>query len=128
MPVCGFNNEMIEGFELFEKGLKISLEKRAKELGLDSASALETEIEDMNRFLEELEANPSDTAMKEKLVGILLYARASYKQANGDYQPEKQFIQTKKMLIGIDDYYYKVLDGNSKRMDELAMWVEKNYF
>lgn len=55
MPLCGFNNRMIQGIAIFAEGLFEATASRAKENNVPVEDAFHAEIKEMQKFLEALE-------------------------------------------------------------------------
>ncbi len=55
MPLCGFNEKMIEGLAIFAKGLFEAVQDRAAREGLSLEKAFDNEIHELGLFLASLE-------------------------------------------------------------------------
>jgi len=79
MPLCGFNDKMLKGLDLFAQGLWEQAEKRSKEDNVSLEESLKQEIKEMDIFKEIL--SKKDSKKVQALHGIALLAQALYGHA-----------------------------------------------
>ena len=127
MPVCGFNEKMLEGLTalsegLVEHGLKYRCEKNKETI----EQGIKREISDMARLIPELH-RIDDTAKRILTEGIVKYAQGFY------LIMREKGIENYKGTIGnimdyfhfMDDKYYSELEGKPNDMRDLAKLLDK---
>ena len=122
MPLCGFNQKMLEGLVAFQEGLvEHGLYERSRETGQTYEQRLEEEMSDMDRFSLEMDSiqNPE---MRDITRGLLMFARAFYKLArkNGldNYQQTTQTVND--YFVKMDRKFYGELQGKPEDMKRLV--------
>ena len=79
MPLCGFNQKMLEGLVAFHEGLiEHGLVERSRIRGQSVEETLQRELSDMERFLDETN-NLADPKIRELTEALTNYAKAFYK-------------------------------------------------
>ena len=122
MPLCGFNQKMLEGLAAIQEGLVgHGLHERSKETGQTYEQRLEEELSDMDRFSQEVHGI-RDTEMRGIVVGLSTFAQAFYKLAR-----RKGLDDYKKTIGAVNDYFvemdrkfYGELQGQSDDMRRLT--------
>lgn len=126
MPLCGFNQKMLEGLVAFHEGLvEHGLIDRAKKKNQSVEQTLENELSDMDRFLSET-YKISDTKKRAITEAITDYARTFYElvgeQGVSDY---KQVVQgLNEFYRKMDDKFYSELEGKKDDMSQLATYLD----
>ena len=125
MPLCGFNQEMLEGLIAFHEGLvEHGLIERAKKKGQSAEQTLEDEIRDMDRFLGETH-RIEDPQKREVIEALTKYAMAFYQlirtQGIGNYRQAVQELNT--FYREMDDKFYSELEGKPDDMRQLAEYL-----
>ncbi len=122
MPLCGFNQKMLNGLVAFHEGLvEHGLIQRSKNKKCTINETLQNEISDMDRFIVEIDgiSNPES---KEIIKNLTLYAKSFYnligKKGIGDY--EKLIASLNKLYFEMDNKYYSELEGNPNDMKKLV--------
>jgi len=126
MPLCGFNQKMLEGLVAFHEGLvEHGLIDRAQKKGQSVEQTLEAELKDMNRFLSETYkiSDPKKRAITESITN---YAKAFYElvgeQGIDDYRPVVQGLN--EFYRKMDDKFYSELEGKPDDMKQLAIYLD----
>ncbi len=127
MPICGFNEKMLEGLialseGLVEHGLQYRCEKNKETI----EQGIKREISDMARLLPELN-RIDDTAKRILTEGIVKYAMGFY------LVMREKGIENYKEIIGkmteyfrhMDDKYYSELEGKPQDMKDLTKLLDK---
>lgn len=126
MPLCGFNQKMLEGLVAFHEGLvEHGLIDRAEKKNQSVKQTLKNELSDMDRFLSETH-KISDPKKRAITKAITNYARAFYEligeQGINDY---KQFVQgLNEFYRKMDDKFYSELEGKKDDMSQLATYLD----
>ncbi|MDO8537490.1 MAG: hypothetical protein Q7S21_01260 [archaeon] len=133
MPLCGFDEAMLDGLGMFYKGLAKAVIRKAKEKNISIEDSIKIELNDMGDFLEKLQILGNELN-KNKLIGITMYAKTFYlgalSQAKEKGIPieesmEKQIQETRNFLFGVDNHYYSYIEGKKDNpMLELVKWIE----
>ena len=127
MPLCGFNEKMLEGLKMFGEGLvEHGLIGRSKSKGQLPLETLERELEDIDKFLQEI-PEIDDPNVREVVEGLTRYARGVYGLMRGqDVSQYKGVIQRLNALFsGMDEEYYSRLEGKPDAMRELVSWINQ---
>ncbi len=122
MPMCGFNQKMLEGLAAFQEGLvEHGLYERLKETGQTYEQRLGEELSDIDRFSQEM-PRIQDPEMRDIVVGLSTFARAFYKLArrNGldNYQQTTQAVND--YFVEMDRKFYGELQGKQNDMRQLV--------
>jgi hypothetical protein len=127
MPLCGFNEKMLQGLKALTEGLvEHGLVYRCKENGETIEQGIKREISDMTRLIPEL--SRIDNSSKRLLTeGIVKYAQGFY------IHMRKNNVEDYKEVIGnimdyfhfMDDKYYSELEGQPEDMKELTEHLNK---
>ncbi|MBU1198690.1 MAG: hypothetical protein KKF46_07140 [Nanoarchaeota archaeon] len=80
MPFCGFDKEMLDGLDMFYQGLIKAIERKTKEKKTTPESTINTEINEMDEFIGELD-NLKNQNDQQALKGAAHLAQAFYKAA-----------------------------------------------
>jgi len=125
MPLCGFNQEMLEGLVALHEGLvKHGLIDRAKKKNQSVEQTLENELRDMDRFLGE--THRIEDPQKREIIEVLTkYAMAFYQLiGTRGIDNSKQVIQGLNALYrNMDSKFYSELEGKSEDMKQLAEYL-----
>lgn len=125
MPICGFNQKMIDGLHGFQSGLvEHGIIKRSKNKKQSFEETIQRELDDMSRFMKEIH-RIKDPEMRELTEALTKYACAFYKLVNkegiNNYQKTIQFLN--KFYFEMDNKYYSELEGKPHAMKELALYL-----
>ena len=127
MPVCGFNEKMLEGLLSFDEGLvEHGIIERSKKKNQTTGETMNKEIEDMGRFQKELLAI-EDSEIRELIRTLTEYACAFYKliQREGIENYEKLIEKINNLYFKMDDKFYSELEGKPDDMKQLAIYLNK---
>lgn len=125
MPMCGFNQKMLEGLIAFHEGLvEHGLIDRAKKKNQSVEQTLEGELKDMARFLEEMH-RIEEPQRREIIEALTKYAKAFYQfigiRRINDY---KQIVkELSEFYRKMDDKFYSELEGKGDDMRQLAEYL-----
>ena len=127
MPLCGFNQKMLEGLVAFHEGLvEHGLVERSRIRGQSVGETLQRELSDMERFLGETN-NLADPQVKELTEALTNYAKAFYKLV--DIEGVDKYKQTVRALndfyVKMDDKFYRDLDGKPEDMKQLVSYLNE---
>jgi len=127
MPICGFNQKMIDGLDGFQKGLvEHGIIDRSKKKKQTFEKTMDVELSDMSRFMKEM-GNIEDPAMRELTEALTKYACAFYKlvQKKGieNYHKTIQFVN--KYYFEMDNKFYTELEGKPDDMKLLVQHLNK---
>lgn len=132
MPLCGFDNQMLDGLEAFYTGLKEAAVRNAKERDQSIIDAIHQEIREMDEFLGELSALP-DPEDRQCLEGVTQFARSFYQNSlrrggNVYSAMDAEIAHRRKFLQSVDERYYGHIQGKSpKPMKDLVAWIAQEY-
>ncbi len=129
MPMCGFNQKMLEGLTAFNEGLiEHGLIDRSKKNGETLDQAVKREISDMARLIPELN-KIDDTGKRILTEGIVKYAMGFYlvMRSGGVENIDSGY----KEIIGrigeyfrnMDKKYYGELEGRPNDMKKLMEYL-----
>ena len=127
MPICGFNEKMLEGLTALSEGLvEHGLKHRCEKNGETIDQGIKREISDMSRLLPELH-RIDDSAKRIMTEGIIKYAMGFY------LIMRKNNVNAYQEVIGkimdyfhfMDDRYYSELEGKSQDMKDLTKLLDK---
>ena len=127
MPLCGFNQKMLEGLIAFHEGLvEHGLVERSRIRGQSVDQTLQRELSDMDRFLGEID-NLTDPEVRELTEALTNYARAFYKFIErGGIDKYKQTVRAlNQFYVKMDDKFYKDLEGKSSDMKNLVSYLNE---
>lgn len=83
MPLCGFNQKMLDGLRAFNEGLvEHGLMERSDRKNQTIEDTLGAELVDMQRFLRETPAL-SDPRIRKVVEGLTIYAQGVYEVMQG---------------------------------------------
>ncbi|MEK6835455.1 MAG: hypothetical protein AABX55_00325 [Nanoarchaeota archaeon] len=125
MPICGFNQKMLEGLIQFHEGLvEHGLIERSKKKNQTIDETLNHEFDDMSRFLIETEkiTNPE---MREVIEALTRYAKAFYSlvRKNGVNNYKQTIRALNEFYVEMDNKYYSDLEGKPKDMKQLVEYL-----
>ncbi|MFH1290592.1 MAG: hypothetical protein ABIH92_04240 [Nanoarchaeota archaeon] len=127
MPLCGFNQKMMDGLSGLQSGLvEHGIIDRSKKKNQSFEETLSKELDDMVRFREEMH-RIKDPELRELTEALTRYACAFYKlvQKKGikDYKKTIQFLN--KFFWEMDNKYYSELEGKPEDMKKLAIHLNE---
>ncbi len=120
MPLCGFDQQMLEGLKMFHDGLASAVTRRT-DGGASLEEAIKYELGEIDAFIREL-PSLNDDVNRERLIGIAKYARAFYQGAltNGF---EREDSSSRDFLYSVDRAYYERFKGRKDAMAELITFL-----
>lgn len=126
MPLCGFNEKMLNGLAAFNEGLvEHGLLYRSERNGESVEQAIKREISDMTRLLTELH-RIDDVSKRIITEGVVKYAMGFYlimrKHSVQDYTTVIEEIGEYFRLM--DEKYYSELEGRPDDMRELTEFLD----
>lgn len=122
MPMCGFNQKMLDGVKDFHEGLvDHGITDRAKLKDKTADEIIENEIRDMDAFLREI-YNIKDLETREAIENLTKYARSFYLLVRkiGIKKSSKIISSLNKLYFEMDRKYYSELEGKKDAMKKLA--------
>ena len=126
MPICGFNEKMLEGLAALTEGLvEHGLEYRCKKNGETIEQGIKREISDMTRLL--LETRGIDDSAKRVMTeGIVQYAQGFYMlmRKTGVENYEGDVAKLMSYFEAMDSKYYDELEGKGDDMVELVKFLD----
>ena len=126
MPLCGFNQKMLDGLRSFNEGLvEHGLMERSQRKQQTIDDTLSAELADMGRFLAETSAI-SDPRVRKVIEGLTTYAQGFYELIQGqDVSRYKGTVETLNNLMdGMDSKYYSELEGKQNDMQQLVQYID----
>ncbi len=122
MPMCGFNQKMLEGLAAFQEGLvEHGLYERSRETGQTYEQRLEEELSDMDRFSKAM-PKINDPEMRDITVGLSTFARAFYRLARrkglDNYRETASAVND--YFVEMDRKFYRELQGQPDDMKKLV--------
>ena len=127
MPMCGFNENMLDGLKGFHKGLvEHGIIDRSKLKNKTANEIIENEIRDMDRFLKEAK-NIKDPEIREIIENLTKYARSFYSLISkiGLDKYQEIISSLNKIYFDMDRKYYKELEGKNNDMKKLVEHLNK---
>ena len=126
MPLCGFNQKMLDGLRAFNEGLVehgLIESSQKKEQSIDTT--LDAELTDMQRFLAKTGA-VSDPRVRKVVEGLTTYAQGVYELMQGqDVSKYKGMVETlNNFMNGMDSKYYSELEGKPDDMQQLVQYID----
>lgn len=125
MPLCGFNQKMLDGLRAFNEGLvEHGLIERSDRKKQTIDDTLGAELADMQRFLRETPAL-SDPRIRKVVEGLTTYAQGVYEvMQGGDVSRYKELVHNLNGLFaGMDSKYYAELEGKANDMKQLVQYL-----
>jgi len=129
MPICGFNEKMLEGITDFNEGLvEHGLNYRSQQNGESIDQAVKRELSDMARLKHELH-RIEDAGKRAITEGIVKYAEGFYLllRANGQEEtaanPEAFIKGIGQYFFNMDAKYYGELEGRPDDMQALVEYL-----
>ncbi len=127
MPLCGFNQKMLQSLQSFHEGfVEHGLIERSRLKSTTIESTLQRELQDMDRFLQETQAieNPE---LRNMITSLTNYARSFYQLI--EKRGFSEHPQTLKSLLTVyekmDRKYYTELEGKPDDMKELVAYLNE---
>ena len=127
MPICGFNQKMLEGVKDFHEGLiGHGIIDRSKLKNKTTDEIIENEIRDMDAFLREIH-NIKDEDVREIIENLTKYSRSFYLliQKFGLEESSKIIKFLNRIYFEMDRKYYSELEGKKDAMKKLAEHLNK---
>lgn len=127
MPLCGFNQKMINGLGGFQNGLvEHGIVDRSKNKNQTLKETLKKELNDMARFQKEIH-RIEDPELRELTEALTRYACAFYKLIDKKgISNYKNIIKTlNKFFWEMDNKYYSDLEGKPDDMRKLAEYLNE---
>ena len=128
MPICGFNEKMLEGIIDFSEGLvEHGLIHRTKENGETIDQGIKREISYMTRLLPEL-SRIDDTGKRILTEGLVKYAMGFYliARSNNVKEDYKELVgKIGEYFKAMDNKYYSELEGKPDDMKQLTDYLNK---
>ncbi len=125
MPLCGFNQKMLDGLRAFNEGLvEHGLIERSERKQHSIDDTLGAELADMQRFLRETPAL-SDPRIRKVVEGLTTYAQGVYQLIQGqDVSRYEALVKNLNGLFaGMDSKYYSELEGKPEDMKQLVQYL-----
>ena len=125
MPMCGFNQKMLEGLVAFHEGLvEYGIVERSRVKGQSVNQTIERELSDMDRFLEETK-RITDPEVREAVESLTKYAKAFYSivRRKGFQNYEQTIQELNGLYAKMDDKFHKELEGKPDDMVQLAEYL-----
>ena len=125
MPLCGFNQKMLDGLRAFNEGLvEHGLIERSKRKQQTIDDTLSEELKDMQRFLTETRTL-EDPRVRKIVEGLTTYAQGVYQLMQG--QEVSKYQELARILNGLfsamDSMYYSELEGKPDDMKRLVQYL-----
>jgi len=127
MPLCGFNEKMLEGLKMFGEGLvEHGLIERSRVKSQSSVETLDGELSDIGRFLQEI-PNIRNPHIRNLVEGLTLYARGLYGLMKGQEVSKYPAVMRKlnALFFEMDEKYYSHLEGRPHAMGELVSLINQ---
>lgn len=126
MPMCGFNQEMIEGLTAFHEGLvEYGLIKRAESKGVSIDEVLQKELSDMERFLE-ITPGLENSDLRMLTESLTNYVKTFYRIV--DREGIENYRETVKKFESfyreIDRRFYEDLEGKTRWYEPISCLFE----
>ena len=127
MPLCGFNEKMLEGLVAFHEGLvEHGIIERSKKKGQTTDETLDEELRDMDRFLAETR-EIVDPQIREAIENLTRYSKKFYQIVKS--RGIKNYQQTVRALndlyVEMDKKYYSDLEGKPEDMRQLVEYLNE---
>lgn len=132
MPLCGFNQKMLEGLAALQEGLvEYGLMARSKVTGQTVEEKLKEELSDMGRFSRESHGI-TDPEMRDVVIGLSTFAKGFYRLAGrkglDNYKETVQAVN--RYFVEMDKAYYgnqrdEGLQGKPNDMGQLVEHLNK---
>ncbi|MEK6847800.1 MAG: hypothetical protein AABX50_01600 [Nanoarchaeota archaeon] len=127
MPLCGFNQKMLEGLVAFQEGLvEHGILERSTKKGQTPDRTLADELSDMTGFLAET-GRIKDPKIREVTEALTRYAEAFYKivESRGVDNYKDTVRALNDFYVKMDDKFYQELEGKPEDMRQLAEYLNK---
>lgn len=142
MPLCGFNEKMIEGIVVFSDGLFAATLERGKENGVEDVKAVDTETREIDLFIQALKdkyGSPDDAeqSMAGMIYGVAVFAGSLLKATLAAQESSKASLgatfddQVKKVGSFLEELEktHQVLKRSNSPEQTMKMavdWIDKN--
>lgn len=142
MPLCGFNQKMIDGIVTFSDGLFTATVERGQQNGIDDVSALATEVQEIDLFIDALKSRysaPEDTgkSMADMIYGVAVFARGLLRAtlaeqrnslARVDHAFDGQVRNVGEFLEALERRHQLLKKSNSpeQTMKKAVEWIDLN--
>lgn len=125
MPLCGFNQKMLDGLLAFNEGLiehGLIDRSQAKQQSIDCT--LDAELADMQRFLSETSAL-NDPRIRKIVEGLTIYAQEVYELIRGQEVSKYKGLARKltEIFNSLDAKYYSEFEGKPEDMKHLVQYI-----
>jgi RNA processing factor Prp31 len=125
MPLCGFNQKMIEGLEDFHEELvEHGILGRSTRKNQSIDTTIKNELNDMKRFIGEMNSI-KDPKVRSIVRNLAKYANSFYELVNDrgidNYKNTIRNIST--LYFEMDKKFYGDLEGKSHDMKQLAQYL-----
>ena len=127
MPLCGFNEKMLNGLKEFHLGLvEYGIIERSEKKNQTVQETIKKELEDMERFLKEIN-NIKNPELRETLRFLTEYAQAFYKliDKKGIHKYKEIIRYLDNIYFEMDRKYYSELEGQKDDMKKLTIYLEE---
>ena len=127
MPICGFNQKMVEGLAGFQSGLvEHGIILRSKKKNQSFEQTIQRELDDMARFILEI-PGIEDPHVRELTEALTKYACAFYKlvQKRGINNYIKTIDFLTNFYFEMDNKFYSDLEGKPDDMKQLVIHLNK---
>ena len=127
MPLCGFNEKMLNGLTDFNEGLvEHGLKYRSEKNGETIDQAIKRELSDMTRLLLEIQ-KIEDSGKRTITEGIIRYAMGFYliMRTNNIDQYKEVVQKIGEYFHAMDEKYYSELEGSSNDMEDLVNFLNE---
>jgi hypothetical protein len=141
MPLCGFNQKMIDGIAAFSEGLMEATLKRGEENKLDASHAIKTEVTEIALFIERLKekygtAVNTPKKMAEMIYGIAVFGGALFEATLAEANSNKNLRSTfdrkvkeiSEFLERVEAKHQELKRSNSpaETMRKAVEWIDEN--
>ncbi len=126
MPLCGFNQKMLEGLTALTEGLvEHGLIFRCEKNGETIEHGIKREISDMTRLIPEIN-RIDDSAKRIITEGIVKYAQGFYMliRKTGTDNYKENISKLMNYFESMDKEYYNNLEGQPEDMKDLAKFLD----
>ena len=127
MPMCGFNQKMLEGLTAFHEGLvEHGLVERSRIRGESINETIERELSDMDRFLGEI-GRVKDPQMRDAIEYLTRYAKAFYSIVKrvGFQNYEQTLQRLRNLYVEMDSKFYRELEGKPGDIAQLTEYLNE---
>ncbi|MBI3415497.1 MAG: hypothetical protein HY043_09280 [Verrucomicrobia bacterium] len=142
MPLCGFNQKMIEGIATFSEGLYEATIERGRQSKVTDISAVKTEVKEIELFIKALQEKYRMTVetskkMAEMIYGIAVFSGGLFESAlsqNGHAEADLKRVfdgqveKISKFLEQLESKHQELKKTNTpeQTMVKAVEWIDKN--